>query len=163
MGLLKSICLVAGVLAVASFAPISTAAAQGEYSWSFIDLDGRAAANFAACTQCDDIELALFCSPGNDQITILPFIDVKQGEDMDFAKFELNIDQNRNFAIEGFLELNLMEDILQPVIEIKRDNPLLGALVAGSELTISVRGQDGTYSLKGAGQAIGAMLDICKG
>ncbi|MBZ0123242.1 MAG: hypothetical protein K8F31_05090 [Roseovarius sp.] len=137
-------------------------AEEGDYFWSFTGADVEAAAYLAGCKQCDDIRLSLSCIAGDDQIILTPYMDIEQGEDMDTANVELNIDAASSFNHESFLKLNLMEDILQPIVEIKKADPLLGALVSGSELVISVRGQQDTYTLMGAGQAIGGMLDLCK-
>lgn len=143
-------------------AATALARAETDYFWTVSGEDGEASAFLAGCEQCDDIRLTLTCTTKPEQITLTPFMDIKQGEDMDTADVEMVIDEDASFTQESFMELNLMEDILQPIVEIKKGAPLIGALVSGSELTINVRGQSDTYSLLGAGQAIGTMLDFCK-
>lgn len=143
-------------------AATALARAETDYFWTFSGEDGQASAFLAGCEQCDDIRLTMTCTIEPDQITLTPFMDIKEGEDMDTADVELVIDKTTTITQESFMELNLMEDILQPIVEVKKGGALIGALVSGSELTINVRGQSDTYSLLGAGQAIGAMLDICK-
>jgi len=134
---------------------------ETQYTWSHVDLDGGAAANYAACENCDDLSLALYCAKGQDRLLIDVYMDVIKGEDLDAADIAFRIDEREDIVREGYLELNLMDDILQPVIETAVDDPLLAAMTGGEKLTISVRDQDKDFMLEGADEAIRGMLALC--
>ncbi len=152
-------------LAIGGFAGavlgLAISLAQAGFTWTFQDLDGSAGAYYAGCEECDFIDISLYCSKDEDNIMINLFVDVKKGGDMEPASVTFQIDSSDTFKREGLLEYNEMEDILQPVVEVPKNDPLLDALVAGSKLDIAVRGEKNTYSLEGADQAIGGMLDLC--
>mgnify|MGYP006921601083 CR=1 FL=1 len=145
-------------LNAASFAGASE---HETFFWSHVDLDGGAAANYAACEECDDLALAIYCADNDSRLLIDVFMDIKQGEDLDTADAAFRIDDKEAVIRESYLELNLMDDILQPVIETAIDDPIVAAMSVGKALTVTVRGQSMDISLEGARDAIQGMFEAC--